>query len=400
MGFFANVFLSCYVFYKSRKEKVSRVFGFTTLFIAAWSLGDFLVFSSPTQQQAVLWDKLSTFGSLFSSALVLHFSIIFTRLEAKLKKFVYLIYLPTIFFFIIGASTNLITASVQPSYWGYRIVGGILYVPHVLLISVYVLTGVLLFFRFYFKVNSIREKRQAILLGISFLVPLIGGILTEAAATPLEIEIFPLSSSLSTFMAFVIVYGIGKYRLMEITPSIVAKNIIDSMHDFMIVTDVSNNIILLNKSARETLGYEEKEIVGKPIDIILDEKSSSTLKELKKDGYLVNRDMEIVAKDKNRIPVSTNISSIKDRFGEIIGYVFLMRDVSSLKQLIKNLEEKTKELEESKKELQSRIEELERLSKLSVGRELKMNELKEKIKELENKLKNSKKYQTMKINKF
>ncbi|MEM5879077.1 MAG: histidine kinase N-terminal 7TM domain-containing protein [Candidatus Aenigmatarchaeota archaeon] len=387
MGFFANVFLGCYVFYKNYKEKLNILFGATTFAISLWCLGDFLVFSSPIQQQAVFWDKLSTFGSLLAPTFLIHFSLIFTKFEAKVKRKVLLLYFPTLIFSSINFMTNLITISVEPSYWGYKIVGGILYIPHASLISTYVLLSIVLYCIFYFKAKSRREKKQAGFLAISFIVPLVGGIVTEAAAVPLKIEIFPLSSSLSTFTVFLIAYTMNKYSLMAITPAIVAENVINSMHDYMIITDTSNNIVFLNKSAREILGYEEKKIVGKPLDFILGEKCDVEPKELEKDGYLINRDMEIVAKDKNHIPVSTNISSIKDRSGETIGYVFLMRDVSSLKQLIKNLEEKTKELEESKKELQSRIEELERLSKLSVGRELKMIELKEKIKELKNKLK-------------
>lgn len=53
------------------------------------------------------------------------------------------------------------------------------------------------------------------------------------------------------------------------------------------------------------------------------------------------------------------------------------------KTLEKQVTERTKELERSKKELESKLDELERFSKLSVGRELKMIELKKRVKELE-----------------
>lgn len=53
------------------------------------------------------------------------------------------------------------------------------------------------------------------------------------------------------------------------------------------------------------------------------------------------------------------------------------------KSLEKQVAERTKELEKSKKELEVKVDELERFSKLSVGRELKMVELKKRIRELE-----------------
>jgi methyl-accepting chemotaxis protein len=56
------------------------------------------------------------------------------------------------------------------------------------------------------------------------------------------------------------------------------------------------------------------------------------------------------------------------------------------KSLEKQVTERTKEVERSKKKLESKVDELEKFSKLAVGRELKMIELKKGIKELEEKL--------------
>ncbi len=57
------------------------------------------------------------------------------------------------------------------------------------------------------------------------------------------------------------------------------------------------------------------------------------------------------------------------------------------RELEEKVGERTKELEESKSKLEDKITELEKFSKMSVGRELKMVELKKRISELEDKLK-------------
>jgi len=56
-------------------------------------------------------------------------------------------------------------------------------------------------------------------------------------------------------------------------------------------------------------------------------------------------------------------------------------------ELEKQVAERTEEMEKAKKKLESKVDELEKFSKLSVGRELKMVELKKRISELENQLK-------------
>jgi nitrogen fixation/metabolism regulation signal transduction histidine kinase len=83
-----------------------------------------------------------------------------------------------------------------------------------------------------------------------------------------------------------------------------------------------------------------------------------------------------------------NIKS-KDEIGDLATSFNTM--ITNLKESKSKLEEKTKELEESKKNVGIKIDELEKFSKLSVGRELKMVELKKRIEELEDKLNNMKK---------
>ena len=98
---------------------------------------------------------------------------------------------------------------------------------------------------------------------------------------------------------------------------------------------------------------------------------------------------------KGKLETRVNIKS-KDEIGRLASAFNemasdLKKSRTELKEYSKSLEkkiaERTKELEKSKKDLESKIDELERFNKLSVGRELKMVELKRKVKELEEMLK-------------
>lgn len=87
----------------------------------------------------------------------------------------------------------------------------------------------------------------------------------------------------------------------------------------------------------------------------------------------------------------------EDEFTELLVALSLMFD--DLKVLEKENEEKTRQLEKARqilekevkertKELEEKMDELERMNQLMVGRELKMIELKKKIADLEKDLKN------------
>jgi len=110
--------------------------------------------------------------------------------------------------------------------------------------------------------------------------------------------------------------------------------------------------------------------------------------------HALHKGTEIIAKGNLDFKVGTKahdeIGQLSRAFDQMTGE--LRKSRSKLKQYSKGLEEKVKErtsqLEKAKKQLEEKVVDLQRFSRLAVGRELKMIELKKKIKELEGKIKN------------
>jgi hypothetical protein len=84
-------------------------------------------------------------------------------------------------------------------------------------------------------------------------------------------------------------------------------------------------------------------------------------------------------KDGKLIDVLYNASVYKDVEGNVLGVFAAARDVTAQKQAEQEV------VEQRQREL-SRLADLERFQKLTVGRELKMIELKKEVEELKNKL--------------
>jgi PAS domain S-box-containing protein len=146
-------------------------------------------------------------------------------------------------------------------------------------------------------------------------------------------------------------------------------NIIGSMLDALIIVDPDTKIRRMNKAAREVLGYQEEELIGKPVETIFSKTEEGVaFKELENliqaDG-LRNYETYFRAKDGKKIPTLLNRSVMKDKERNMDCMVYTVRDITERKQaedaLKKNQEElleKNREIEASRRGLQLALEEL------------------------------------------
>ena len=149
-------------------------------------------------------------------------------------------------------------------------------------------------------------------------------------------------------------------------------------------------ITFVNKALQELVDYKEIDIVGEPVETLFLEKKEieKILAEVSKKEIIRNEELTLISKMEKKISVSLFISSRKDKEGNFLGYFLGIIDISELKKLQEEMEAK---IEERTKELREKIEELEKINRLTVGRELKMIGLKEEIKELKEELEKGRK---------
>jgi PAS domain S-box-containing protein len=148
---------------------------------------------------------------------------------------------------------------------------------------------------------------------------------------------------------------------------------------FSICTLTSNGIIVnINQSFKGLTGYSEIEIVGQNADIIFsDDIWKKILQKISESsGKLKGMEADILNKNGAMIKVSVFGVARRDINNNETGYTLTFYDISELKRLQENLE---KIVNERTKELQIKIGDMEKMFKLTVGREMKMVELKKEI---------------------
>jgi PAS domain S-box-containing protein len=146
-----------------------------------------------------------------------------------------------------------------------------------------------------------------------------------------------------------------------------------------------NVILSISNSFKEFSGYKEIEIVGEDLDKLFVNKdfTKKLLEKIEKEEKIVNEESVFLTKDKKKIPVSIFAMQRKDEDGNFIGYFLSLIDISESKKFQERLK---KEIAEKTEELREKINELEKMNKIMVGRELKMIELKEEIERLKKEL--------------
>jgi PAS domain S-box-containing protein len=148
----------------------------------------------------------------------------------------------------------------------------------------------------------------------------------------------------------------------------VSKNyvdkIIESMADMLIVVNSEGIIEKVNRATLDLLGYEERELIGKTVDVIFDGAKTDHifLDEIIRTKSVHNLETELVGKGTQRISVSLSGSLISDSGG----IVCVAQDNTERKQAEEMLRKSAKEL----RLLSSKILEAQESERKQVAREL------------------------------
>lgn len=156
------------------------------------------------------------------------------------------------------------------------------------------------------------------------------------------------------------------------------REVVNSITDIFFAMDKDLRYTYWNKASEKLTGISAKDAIGKPIFKIFPDNEET------KRATKVYQ--EILKTQHSKTFLNEYNLRGKKYIFEISGYPTR----NGLSVFVKDISERKKaegELKKLSQELKSKVDELERFGKLSVGRELKMVELKKKISELENQLK-------------
>lgn len=132
------------------------------------------------------------------------------------------------------------------------------------------------------------------------------------------------------------------------------RSLVDGTNDAIITVDLNGNITSWNKAARKMMGYDKKEVMGKPIAMLAPEEirdeQKTVIMKVKEVGFIKDYETIRVTKRGVRIPVELSLNAMKDNGGVIVGISGIIKDITERKRAEKALlesEERNRQLIDS-----------------------------------------------------
>lgn len=309
-SFIVTFFLGNFIYYKNPNNRLNKLIAILCFLVAYLSFVEFGLRQSETISTAYFWLK-ATFLWPLLTPLLLTIILEVTKRNNLLKNkiFIFLLFIPSIIMSLTIFLTNQLTNGLLLEYWGWNasLTSNLLILS---LISLWIislgLASIILSYIHYRKSHG-AERVQILYILTGLTVVLILSLITELIL-PFNSIRFPELTYISATLGLIFIsYGVVNYRLPSLTPAIAANEIVSNITNFLVITDCNNHINYVNPVALKLLGYSEREIRRKDVEIILPDHSMVDSMELFNKEYTT--DFETILKTKNGLSIPILLSS-------------------------------------------------------------------------------------------
>jgi len=302
-----------------------------SLAFSEWFLTFTFMYSSNNEAVALFWAKAGYIGVPCIPAAIYLFVIRGLGIFQQWKRLAIFNWVVSASFSVAIIFTDAMISSVYHYWWGFYPKYGWLSIPFLIYFFTIIPLCVFHAYREYGKAapGSIYQKRikaMAAALGVCSI-----GVVDFIAKY--GIPVYPFGYI--PFMVFVIIaiWLIQKYRVIEITPTFAAQAIISTMSDALIAVDNAGIVHLVNQAASDLFHINAKDMIGKrAIDIIGRKHFTDEFLDSLDDGVIRNLEMLYTAPDGKTRTLSIAATAIRELEEHTVGMVFVVRDITDLKQ--------------------------------------------------------------------
>jgi len=319
---------------KDRASKVSVSFFMVTLSILVWLGSLAWLYSAPNQEDALFWAVIEHFGVAFIPSFFLLFTLDIIRQYKRYKVFTWASLLLSGLFCAGFVFFPYLIEGVKVFPWGYFAQYGPYGFSLILYVGLFMLISLVLLWVAFTQSTSERERSRLKGIFIGVFIGLVGAV--DFAPT-LGITLYPFGYIPIFICALILGQTILRFKLIDLSPSFAAKQILETMEDLVLVADLEGNISVVNRSLCELLGYKERNLKDKKISLIFDANDEYFPKRLQKDWVLHDVEMIWTKKDGSAVEMSVSASALTDKSGVSAGIVYAATDITERKETEREL---------------------------------------------------------------
>src|SRR6056297_154224 len=331
LSFTAAFFYLCtgiYALLQDHRGFVNRLFYLLTIIFSLWALANSIAIAAESKETAYSTYRSFSWVFFLFPAPLLHFSLRISRFHAPIKsRYIVLLYIPGLLLYLISHMGFDIIDSFHATRYGWALQynrSTPFYYLNILHYSVYLLASILFYIRWFLHSTSIREKKQARVILLSFGIGLSRSTVSGTILPLLRRTVFPpLAPVFMTIWIFGIGYAILKYRLLYPGPDIAAPTILQHIYDTVLLCDREGLVLYGNRMLMDLSGYHTTEISRLKFMDLFPEASSAQLLTVQNQSSI---DTYLYARDSQEIPVQLSVSKLKDSHDDEVGFVCTAHD--------------------------------------------------------------------------
>lgn len=330
--------LGIIVFVRNHKNKTNQVFAVLSFLVAFSSFIGYQISIAHNEDEVYSLLKMVSLRMLIFP-LAIHFFLLLADQKKLLKGFwIYLLlYLfPAILIFTADPH-GLFNVHYfgKGMGWDFHLKETMLGTAMAIFIIMLIILLIILGIRLIIRSRDNLRRRQAWFVLLGFVILLLFPVIFDILL-PEILLIIPQTTSVTSVLGYsVIAYAILRYELFSPTPESAVGDILKTVTDAVILTDIYGKITFINNSAGKLSNYSEQELLSrnfndlftiKMIDEIITHKSGSF-------------DNTLITSNGIKIPVIVSHTELKHGSRRVNGYAFIIHDITYLKNLIHKVSE-------------------------------------------------------------
>ena len=333
--------LVLYLLIKNPKPLIRKLCAGIVSCLALWSFARIFIYTPYTSRAvAAVFANISSLGWIGCNSLFVWFALVFSERKKILeKKYFYLALLILPLLLIAMQWSGFVIEGFVKEAFGWRpIMGKSVWTYIFFAYSISFMTGSLILV-FNVMRNSTRynrpKRKQAGIIFYSALVSFTASAVTDILLPVLNIYGFPnLANFWILTWAAALVYAMARHNFLALKPATFVSNMDPPIFDCLILLNREGRIVSLNDAVSGLLGYNDEELKGQLLGIIVDkeEAAAEPVDKIVCQENLKNRDLVFKSKAGKKIPVTFSSSVLLDEEGAVEGIVCIARDMTQFKK--------------------------------------------------------------------